>query len=184
MALFNRKKTDSKVLPEVEQYYQAERRDRGWLAWLLAIASVLVVVLIIAGLFFAGRWAYNEITGNDDDVAVNEDEVGNEEENGLTVDGDPTNVSEEDETADEPADSNDGSDDEAATNDDADTEDNEGTVNAPAQTNTPSNQQPTTPATGDDPLPSTGAGSLVGVLAGVSTLAGGIHYVVERRKQR
>lgn len=170
MALFKGKKQDN-VLPEVEQYYQAERRDRSWLAWVLALASVAVVVLIIAGLFLAGRWAYNAVTGNDEVAEISVEDTKNGDANeDLTVDGDPNNTDEEQAEAPQQ---------------DTENQDEQGTVNAPAQTTTPSNSgaQATTPRTGDDPLPSTGPASLVGIFAGVSTLAGGVHYTVTRRKR-
>ncbi len=169
MALFKRKKPTN-VLPEVEEYYQAERRDRAWLAWVLALVSVLVVVLIIIGLFWAGRWVYNQITDNDDssDVSV----VQNDD---LTVDGTPTDVTESQDNGTE------------SDSDDSQTDTSQGTVDAPAQTTTPSTGGQTTPTatptTGDSELPDTGAGSLAGVFIGVTTLAGGIHYTVSRRRQ-
>lgn len=62
MALFKRKKTDKAVLPEIEKYYNAEKRERAGLAWLLALTSVAVVALLIIGAFFGGRWVYRKAT--------------------------------------------------------------------------------------------------------------------------
>jgi cytoskeletal protein RodZ len=61
MALFRRNTANQDLPEEVRQYYAAEQRDRSWLAWLLALGSLVVVVLIVAGLFFGGRWIYREI---------------------------------------------------------------------------------------------------------------------------
>ncbi len=58
MAIFKRKNTYSNVLPEVESYYAAEKRERSGLAWLAALASVAFAAALILGLFFGGRWIY------------------------------------------------------------------------------------------------------------------------------
>lgn len=78
MALLNRKnKTD--VPAEIQEYYQAERRERTGVAWLLAFGTLIVTILLAAGIFFAGRWTYRQIAGNDENgnnttqVAQNED---------------------------------------------------------------------------------------------------------------
>lgn len=66
MALFRRDKSASSpaVPEEVNNYYQAEKRDRTWMAWLLALLSLAVTTLIIMGLFFGGRWVYRKIRPN------------------------------------------------------------------------------------------------------------------------
>lgn len=63
MALLRRNKSASTpaVPEEVNEYYQAEKRDRTWMAWLLALLSLAVTTLIIMGLFFGGRWVYRKI---------------------------------------------------------------------------------------------------------------------------
>ncbi len=70
MALFRRKKTDMNVLPEMQDYYRAEKRERTSLAWLLTLATLLVVALVIVGLFFGGRFAYRKIRKNDKPTPV------------------------------------------------------------------------------------------------------------------
>ena len=65
MALFKRKQTTQTTLPELEKYYQAERRERSGLAWLLALVSVACVALLLIGLFFGGRWLYRRLTADD-----------------------------------------------------------------------------------------------------------------------
>jgi cytoskeletal protein RodZ len=175
VALFKRKKNES-VLPEVDEYYKAERSDRGWLAWVLALVSVLVVVAAVIALFLGGRWVWNQLTEDEQagEVGVRQNDVGQE----VTVDGDPNRVNEQPVAGNEqPAPST-----------------NEGTVNAPTQTNPrpttgtggASTQTPaptTTPRTGDAPLPSTGPASLLTTFVGVTGLAGSVHYLIERRKR-
>lgn len=66
MALFNRSKKNKNEVPaEIQEYYQAEKRDRTGIAWLLAFATLVVTILLAAGIFFAGRWAYRKIAGSD-----------------------------------------------------------------------------------------------------------------------
>lgn len=156
MALFRRKTTDS-VLPEVDKYYEGERRDRAGLAWLLALVSVAVVALVLIGTFLAGRWAYRQITANDDQVAVTEttEEV-------PSFDGGQEAAPAENE------------DEESSAGD----EQTDGTVNAPAQTNTPS----TPVASSDAPLPSTGPADTAVIFLTVSAVAGGVHYLVSRKR--
>lgn len=173
MALFRRKKTDS-VLPEVDKYYEGERRDRAGLAWLMALISVIIVALIIIALFLAGRWLYRQVTKGDDsrDVAISEVEA-------PSFDGEPSNAEQEAEEkakADQEAKE---AEERRKAEEQKRTEEElaQGRVDAPARTDVPS--------TGDNaPLPSTGPANMIGIFAGVSSLAGGIHYVVERRRTK
>lgn len=84
MALFNRRKQGTDVLPtEVREYYQSERRERTGLAWLLAIGTLLATFLIAAGLFFGGRWAYRTVFNhNDDDKKT----ASSQNDDGLRID--------------------------------------------------------------------------------------------------
>src|SRR6478735_9277899 len=66
MALIKFKSKDTNTLPEVEQYYTAERRDRAGLAWILALVSILIVALLIVALFFGGRLLYRTVTDKND----------------------------------------------------------------------------------------------------------------------
>ena len=59
MALFNRNKTNlAGMAPEVSDYYKAEGRERAWVAWLLAIGTLLVTIFVVLGVFYGGRWAF------------------------------------------------------------------------------------------------------------------------------
>lgn len=72
MKLFNRKKTQPGVHlpPEVQAYSQAERRERMGMAWLVGIVSLLVSLLVVAGLFFGGRWVYRKVAHRDKPTPV------------------------------------------------------------------------------------------------------------------
>ena len=62
MALFSRNKTDQDGMPpEVQNYYQAEGRQRSWTAWLMALATLFVTVVVVLGIFFGGRWAFRKL---------------------------------------------------------------------------------------------------------------------------
>jgi len=57
---FNRKKNEgTEAVPaEVQEYYQAEKRERMGLAWALAFITLAVAVGVALGLFFGGRALY------------------------------------------------------------------------------------------------------------------------------
>lgn len=76
MALFRRNTDEDTVeIPavpeEVQTYYQEEKRERKWLAWLLALGTLLATVLITLGLFYGGRYVYRKLRPADKPVAVN-----------------------------------------------------------------------------------------------------------------
>jgi hypothetical protein len=67
MALFRRKNQDIDAVPqEVRDYYQSERRERTGIAWLLALGTLVVTLLIASALFFGGKWVYNRTLGKPD----------------------------------------------------------------------------------------------------------------------
>lgn len=58
--------------PEITQYYEASRKERTSVAWLLAFATLAITVVVAFGAFFAGRWVYRKIAGNNEPTpAVN-----------------------------------------------------------------------------------------------------------------
>lgn len=67
MKLFGKKKDVNAVPQEVREYYEAERRERTGMAWLLAIGTLVVTLLLASGLFFGGRWVYRTVFDNKDD---------------------------------------------------------------------------------------------------------------------
>ncbi len=58
----DKKKKNADVPAEIKDYYQAEKREKRGMAWLLAVGTLLATVLVVLGLFFGGRWAYKKIT--------------------------------------------------------------------------------------------------------------------------
>ncbi len=63
--------TELQVPSEVQEYYQAERRERAGVAWLLGLGTLAVTILLAVGLFFGGRWIYRKVTNNDRPTTAN-----------------------------------------------------------------------------------------------------------------
>jgi len=63
MALFRRKaKIEAPDMPpELQTYYQAEKREKSWMAWALGLATLVVTILLALALFFGGRWIYRKV---------------------------------------------------------------------------------------------------------------------------
>ncbi len=59
------------VPSEIQSYYDAERRERTGVAWLMATGTLVVTILLAVGLFFGGRWIYRKVANNDPQPAVN-----------------------------------------------------------------------------------------------------------------
>lgn len=68
MALFRRKNTEQtvEVPPEIQDYYQSVKRERSGVAWLLALATLGLTLLLTVGLFYGGRWGYRKIVNRGD----------------------------------------------------------------------------------------------------------------------
>jgi cytoskeletal protein RodZ len=85
MKLFGRNKNNVDQVPsEVQDYYKSERRERVGLAWLLALGTLVVTLIIAAGLFFGGRWAYRKITGNENKTPQTAQQQNQNQEGGQT----------------------------------------------------------------------------------------------------
>lgn len=61
----NTTRTSTAVPAEVQDYYEAGRRERRGVAWLLGLVTLLVTVLLALLLFFGGRWIYRKVTNKD-----------------------------------------------------------------------------------------------------------------------
>lgn len=71
MALFRRNKVDQAGMPtDVQNYYQTENRERTGMAWLLALGTLLVTVIVVLGLFFGGRWTFRKLKNTDKPAPV------------------------------------------------------------------------------------------------------------------
>ncbi len=59
MQLPSRKRVDTNTVPaEIQEYYNAEQRERVGLAWIIAVVSLVVSLAVIFGIFFGGRYIY------------------------------------------------------------------------------------------------------------------------------
>jgi cytoskeletal protein RodZ len=65
---FKRRNNQNRVeVPaEVQEYYQSERRERVGVAWLLALATLIITIVLAAALFLGGRWLYRKVAHRDD----------------------------------------------------------------------------------------------------------------------
>ena len=64
MALFRRKDEVVEEVPELERYYAERQTSSAW-SWLMALVTMILTILIIIGLFFAGRWVYRELIADE-----------------------------------------------------------------------------------------------------------------------
>ena len=143
MAIFNRRKNSTPVLPEeVQEYYQAERRERTGRAWLLALATLFVTFLLAAALFFGGRWVYRALSDNESGDKTTSGQAESSNTNGSVA---PAPGSEDQETED------------PETVGPGIEEEDEEAAPTP-QVNGATNRPATTPATGPSELINTGPG--------------------------
>jgi len=89
MAFWNRDKNKKAVLPELEWYYDGERKDKSRTAWLLALVTILGAVLLLLGLFFGGRYVYRQINKDDKKPAATQNEGEGEEKPAQTPEDEP-----------------------------------------------------------------------------------------------
>ena len=55
---FKRKSVDKKLPVEMQEYFNAQKLDRVWMAWLLAFAALVGTLVVAIGVFFGGKWVY------------------------------------------------------------------------------------------------------------------------------
>ena len=86
---FSRKSANTDSVPEeIQNYYQSERRDRSGVAWLLALGTLMVTLVVAFGLFFGGRWAYRKIANRDKPAETSQTaQNGEQQEVGSDSDG-------------------------------------------------------------------------------------------------
>lgn len=57
---------------EVKDYYQATAGKNMWMVWLLSAITFVGTILVVLGLFWAGRWIYQKVTAPDNQPATTE----------------------------------------------------------------------------------------------------------------
>lgn len=159
---FRGKSSGSDNLPtEIKEYYQTERRERVGVAWLLALGTLLLTLVLATGLFFGGRWAYRKIAGND--------------KPGGTA---------QTQTSEDPAAGQEGGTQGQNTGVPAATDGQTGTSSA--TTSTPSPAASATPPASTPPaaLPNTGPSEIIGLAAAVTVAGTAAHSAVWSRRNR
>lgn len=162
---FSRKQDEQSDLPqEVQDYYQAEKRERVGVAGLLALGTLVVTILLAIGLFFGGRWAYRTVFDNDD--------------NQQTAQQD--NEQEQDQEAEDGENQGEADQDETANNEDEEPAPAPSTPQpSPSPTPTPS-PSPSGPVQNNGDLPSTGPADNLAIFLGTVVLASVLFYLVRQ----
>jgi hypothetical protein len=182
MALFNRDKEQPQkveVPAEIQDYYQSERRERTGIAWLLALATLVITVIAVLGLFTGGRWVYRKYVQKDkpqtvvqesnDEADEKKDGEGSSESENLPVD------QPEGSTSTPPAETP--STPTPPTSPPATTPSILPSSNNPA----PNNSTATggaSPQASSTTVPRTGPANIVGVFIGITVVASLFHYFV------
>lgn len=151
---FRRKQNIEGVPQEIQDYYQAERRERTGIAWLLALGTLLTTIALAILLFFGGRWVYRKVAnrnGNTSQVTQQPTETTS-----------PANEAEQQPSGDQGATG--GGTSSTATNTPA-------TTPAP----TPATQGQQSRGTSSD-LPNTGPGDILAVFVLTSLIGAVAHY--------
>ena len=60
----------SNLPEEVQEYYESGQKERVGVAWLLGIGTLVVTLILAAGLFFGGRWVYRKVANKDKDTTT------------------------------------------------------------------------------------------------------------------
>lgn len=152
---FNRNKDTASVPQEIQEYYQSERRERTGIAWLLALGTLLVTIILAILLFFAGRWLYRAITTNEDNKTGRTSEQAAQDQPAQTPPA-------ENGAAPAPSPGTGSSSAPAA-----------GSPSAPAQT----------PTSASGGLPNTGPGDVIGLFTATTVTAAAAHYAVKTRRR-
>lgn len=159
------KRNNKTTIAELEEYYanQNQKKTGAGTAWLMAFLSLLITVVVIAALFFGGRWLYRTVT--DDGSDTPETTSGSNSTNGSNVDL--------------PAFDSDvvGQD---IVSDDEDSSENEGVVSDEAVSTSESNADRVAAAGPGSTIPNTGAGDIIFIAPAATAIVG---YAISRKKQ-
>jgi hypothetical protein len=164
--LFRRRQDDTQVseeLPEeVQEYYEAGRRERTGVAWLLAFVTLLITIVVALSAFWGGRWVYRKIAdrGNSPEVTTTQNA-----DNEPNADNKP---------ATPPTDQNQPSNNTPATNPQSSTQS--------PQPSTPSTTPTTGPSETTEDLPNTGPASNLAIFVVASVVGMGLYELSLRRK--
>jgi hypothetical protein len=174
VALFNRNQQDDteEVPSEIQEYYEAEKRERTWVAWVLALATLAATVLLALGLYFGGRWVYRQAFDNDKTETQTEQ---SQEEQNETVNS-PVAVEPENESAPQPTTPSPSPQTQPQSQP---SRPETSTTSSSANSANPSTSSTTTPRTG--PLPSTGPADVLTLFIVTTLVATVLHRLFTTR---
>ena len=156
VALFRRNRVEeTTTLPDTD-LYNTPPRERSWMAWLLALVTLVVTVAVVLGLFYGGRFIYRKFNKSDTNQTPATPLV---EEESNTTDSDETSSSS------------------SNTNTNEDTTTNSNTSSSSTNAVVQTGNVPSQNTAGKGDLPNTGPGDTLAVFVVVS-LAG---YLLHRR---
>lgn len=167
MALFKRKEqVDQQVPLEIQEYYQAEKKERAGVAWLLALGTLAVTLLLATGIFFGGRWVYRKAMDKAPQTATTSEAEQSEDTKEEEEKKEDTSSSDADSSANAPGTATTNSPSSPGTS-------TTPTTTTPATPTTPSttSQVASSSQTNRDGLPSTGPGDVIAIFVIVSIAA-------------
>ncbi len=166
------KNSQQNVPPEVAEYYQAEKKQRLGMAWLLSAATFVVTVLVVLGLFFGGRWIYRQVKhDNNTGTSISQEEPKSDQTNESQKAADTNASQNQSTTQNNPSGSVGQSTAPAPASN----------TPAPSATPNPSNAAASSQSTAATTVPNTGAGDLLALFMGVVVVAAIVHHLYLRR---
>lgn len=181
MGLFNRNKTQDQdeTTEESAQESAAADSERTGVAWLLAVATLAVTVVLALGLFFGGRLAYRTVFDND----TADEQVAEENISGDNVEELP---SAEEEAGQENVASNEQADSPGVVSEDvtdpSDESEQAGQSEQPSSTPQSGGSEVAGESTSE--LPETGPGDTLAVFLATVLIASTLHYTVATVRSR
>lgn len=168
MALFKRNKdqtvqSEVQVPAEIQEYYQAERRERAGVAWLLALGTLVVTLLLAVGLFFGGRWVYRKTTHKNTSTAKT-----NTSQSSDQSTPDNTSSSSTSSSTDQSSSSNSSASSSASTP-------TSNSSSAPAASSSTATPSQTSTGSSSNSLPNTGPGDVLAIFA-ITAIAGALAH--------
>lgn len=78
---FNRKQQADATLPEeIQEYYEGAQKPQRGMAWLLALGTLLLTLILACVLFFGGRWVYQQFSDDEPAPAPTSEQEANREQ--------------------------------------------------------------------------------------------------------
>jgi len=161
MKLFARKKKSVDSVPEeIREYYESDKKESTGIAWLLALGTLIVTIVLAMMLFFAGRWLYRTVSNRGNNTGQTTEQAAQDVKDESSTTTPNTNEA-------------------PKTNDNSATNTATPSPQATSTTPTPSTTSASTTAMATagktKPLPNTGPGNVLEVFVAVSLLGFLVH---------